>query len=67
MNNRKKKKGIKMSFIMMARENGDTKHDARRLFKGVRRLKHLRKLKAQLNEAIKDEKERVKNEEKGRS
>ena len=28
MNNRKKKKGIKMSFIMMARENGDTKHDA---------------------------------------
>ena len=39
MNNRKKKKGIKMSFIMMARENGDTKHDARRLFKGVRRLK----------------------------
>ncbi len=30
-------------------------------------FKHLRKLKAQLNEAIKDEKERVKNEEKGRS
>jgi hypothetical protein len=39
MNNRRMKKGIKMSFIMTARENGDTKHEARRLFKGVRRLK----------------------------
>ena len=32
-------KGIKMSFIRTARENGDRKHEARRLFKGVRRLK----------------------------
>jgi hypothetical protein len=33
------KKGIKMSFIRTASENGDNKHEARRLFKGVRRLK----------------------------
>lgn len=39
MNNRKMKKGIKMSFIRTACENGYTKHDARRVFKGLRRLK----------------------------
>jgi len=39
MNNRRMKKGIKMSFIMTARENGYNKHEARMLFKGVRRLR----------------------------
>ena len=40
------KKGIKMSFIRTARENGDTKRGARRLFRKVRKLSRLQKREA---------------------
>jgi hypothetical protein len=47
MNNRKQKKGIKMYFIWNCIENnGYTKHEARRLFKYVRKLSHLQEREA---------------------
>jgi hypothetical protein len=42
MNNRKRKKGIKMSFIQTSIENGYTRRQARRLFKLVKARKVIR-------------------------